>query len=271
MVKATFNTTVRNDDFPKPGGVFSQRFISNLSNLHQVTYDALNNGLTVADNWNAVWLSPSLSHGVATAVANPLRGNCAPKQIAVYPGAQPIRSYSWTYSASTNAITMTVNYDVTTGTIVSTSQARSAGTSLSTGVSANVCSSPSITLTGGDWEIGGYVGFNPGGATNINYAIGAISKTSATTPANDTRGLPTNGEVMLQEVNIVCPGSTYDTELSFSPYQLKVASGSSVTLYLVANSAFSVSTLTAFGYLKARLMGAASGLTDTPTVLVYGG
>jgi len=110
--------------------------------------------------------------------------------------------------------------------------------SLSNGVAANVTS---ITLTGGDWDVNGVVGYLPSGTTILNTAYAAVNTTSATLPSlSDTSGT-TNWA-----------GSVTGTAVFQQTGKVRILLSSTTTVYLIAYSAFSVSTNSAFGYISAR-------------------
>lgn len=132
------------------------------------------------------------------------------------------------------------------------SRVRSAAASISTGTPLNLTAAAKITLPPGDWWVSGAVGFLPAATTNITYIGSAVSKTSATWPANDTNCVPTAGEYMNYTSYAsagVVPGVSELTSL-IPAYRVSVAVNTD--LYLLARAAFTVSTLTVFGYLEAR-------------------
>jgi hypothetical protein len=114
------------------------------------------------------------------------------------------------------------------------------GVALTTATTANVTS---ISLTAGDWDVTGAVAFvNTGGTTSISAQIAGISLTSATfTP------IPSGfGQASLQNTAAVIPGSN----MSLMPTRISVAT--TTTVYLIAQSTFTVSTMTANGFIRAR-------------------
>ncbi len=270
-MKVSFNTNIRTDDWPKAGEDFTQRFISNYSQMVTQLGQALAQGLTFADNMNACWLTASCTHATAVGIANPLQNKSAPKQVLVFPGAQPVRSYSWTYAPSTNQITLTVNYDVTPSFLGPITRVRSNALALSNNVAANVCTTTSITLTPGDWDVRGSVAILGTSSTQVDGFNAAISKTSATLSAADTIAVPTAGELRILNHAGTMNASANDTSISLECYRVSVAIGATMQLFLVTSNAFSVSTLSTYGSLEARLVGPASGTNDTPIVLVIGG
>lgn len=130
------------------------------------------------------------------------------------------------------------------GEIILSTIASGSAVSLATGATANITS---ITLTAGDWDVtGAFAGLSNVG-TNITYISTSISTTSAT---NDS----TPGRLALEsyQPSGVVP-SGVQINISLPTTRITVASGTQV-VYLTANCAFSVSTLSAFGIIRARRM-----------------
>jgi hypothetical protein len=109
--------------------------------------------------------------------------------------------------------------------------------SLTAGTAANVTS---ISLTAGDWDVGGNVVFSPSGTTTVTDLQTSISTTSATQGGLTVRSgwagtATTPGDLW----GIATPGQ-------------RISIASTTTVYLVAFASFGVSTLTAGGTLWAR-------------------
>ncbi len=107
-------------------------------------------------------------------------------------------------------------------------------------VTATAKTITSITLTPGDWDVSGVVGFRGAATTQLALTVAGISTTTNTMPGGpealtqDYQGNFTNATVFLP----VGP-----TRMSIS---------SSTTVYIVGEAFFSVSTLTANGVIRAR-------------------
>ncbi len=129
---------------------------------------------------------------------------------------------------------------------------RANATGISTATPANVCTTTSITLTAGDWIISGIVAFSPDTTTTVTSMEAAISKTSATLPSTATIAVPTAGEVRVrvQSSGTLITGGEYT--LQIPPYRVSISG--STAFYLVAQSAFAVSTNTVYGSMEARRM-----------------
>lgn len=112
-----------------------------------------------------------------------------------------------------------------------------AAVSLTTNTTADVTS---ISLTAGNWEVFGSVGFVPAGSTVMTKFEGAISSTSATFPT-----LPDGGNGISLQFSTT--GLT-----QFVPIGTKrVSLSDTTTIYLVARSTFITSTNAAYGYIGA--------------------
>lgn len=107
---------------------------------------------------------------------------------------------------------------------------------LTTGVTANVTS---ISLTAGDWDVTGVIDIHPAATTNINNVTIGSSATSATIGPQDSSVTDT------YQVT-----STVDLSHSIPVQRYSLAAPT--TVYLVINATFSVSTLSAYGTIKAR-------------------
>lgn len=114
-------------------------------------------------------------------------------------------------------------------------------TSLVTGVSKTVVS---FTLTPGDWDVWGAVGFIPTATTSITLQIAGISLTDNTLPAQDdgTRSDVSNAAFV--------PGTNLGDRLPVATRRVSVSVNTPV--YLIATGVFTVSTLTAYGRIQAR-------------------
>lgn len=100
----------------------------------------------------------------------------------------------------------------------------------------------SVSLTAGDWDVTGTVAFNPSAGTLIVDMKGGISQTNNTLPTlSDTAALV---DIPLSPSAGV--GATIPVGTS------RVSLAATTTVYLVAQSTFTVSTNTAYGFISAR-------------------
>lgn len=134
------------------------------------------------------------------------------------------------------------------GQVLSISRLKSAAVSATTATSLNVTAA-ALSLTAGDWDVSGAIGFLPAATTSVTILQAAISKTTAALPASDTLGVPTSGEVTMQ-VSTAANVMVSDTLVPLPTTRISLAGTTSI--FLVANATFSVSTLTVYGSLNAR-------------------
>ncbi len=116
----------------------------------------------------------------------------------------------------------------------------SPGTSLSTGVSANITS---ITLGPGDWDVSGLCAEQPNGATTSTAFLCSVSTTSATLNV-------TPGDASAFAINDGSTGAGGNNIIPTSTGRFVVTT--STTLFLVVQSTFAVNTMSAYGTIRAR-------------------
>lgn len=116
------------------------------------------------------------------------------------------------------------------------------GTSLTTATPANVITTPFLSLTAGDWDVWGEVCFLPAATTSITQIAAGINSVSAT--------LPAAGSGLTQETHAALVPTAIPQ--CFDVVERRVSIAATTPYYLVAQAAFTVSTLTAFGSLYAR-------------------
>ena len=111
-------------------------------------------------------------------------------------------------------------------------------TALSTTVAKNITS---MSLTAGDWDVStvGYIRL--ANTTNMVYAEIGLNTVSATQPS--TEGTFNSFGPLVASANINLSGSTSGYRLSLN---------ATTTVYLIATSAFSASTIEAWGWIAAR-------------------
>jgi hypothetical protein len=126
--------------------------------------------------------------------------------------------------------------------IISATLAAGSAVSLTTNVTADVTS---ISLTAGKWRVTGSVAFDPSGTTSITRMIGAINTTSATIPTVDVVA----GAVVGISYDAFVPGATGQNHFVGEAILTLAAT---TTVYLIARSTFTVSTLSAYGKIQAQ-------------------
>lgn len=190
------------------------------------------------------WANPGLGYSVVgtsvgTMTSTGLNG------MAV--GATTPSTGAFTTLSATGAITPS-----TTNGIIGTTAANSAnagslgefvsstvtGVSLTTNTQTNITS---ISLTAGDWDVGGMTVYAPALTTTLQLIASAASLTSATLPvAGLYASLATTFQV----------GGNALQSLTIPPLRVNVSA--TTTVFLVATSVFGTSTCTANGFLRAR-------------------
>lgn len=112
--------------------------------------------------------------------------------------------------------------------------------SMTNDVAANITS---FSLTAGDWDITGVAGFLGGATTTVNYLRGSISATSGVLGGENDRSvmIPAGATIF---------GTT--SAITFPLVTLRASLSATTTYYLVSQAGFGVSTLSAFGSLRAR-------------------
>jgi len=113
---------------------------------------------------------------------------------------------------------------------------------LATGTSANVTS---ISLAAGDWDVSGIVGFTAGGSTTATVFEGGINTTTNTLPTPPGAGAYFQIGVSVGAAGVEPVQPVGVTRMSLS---------GTTTVYLVAQSTFAISSMSAFGFIGARRM-----------------
>ena len=147
-----------------------------------------------------------------------------------------------TPSQTAGIVGTTTNNNANTGSVgefISSNIPVGSAIALTSTVAANITS---ISLTAGDWDVWGNIVWAAAGTTTTQITQGSISTTSATlaTP-------PNGGAFWLNDAAITAGGSTC------APIGMtRISVASTTTVYLVVYAAFSVSTMTAYGFIGAR-------------------
>lgn len=103
----------------------------------------------------------------------------------------------------------------------------------------------SLALTPGDWDVSGVVAYVPGASTSITFLRQSISATA------DTDGAAIASRASASAA--VVPGATNTPNHDTPVVRLNLTAPA--TYYLVAHAVFSVSTLSAYGIIRARRIG----------------
>lgn len=127
------------------------------------------------------------------------------------------------------------------GEVISSTVAVGSPVALTTATAADVTS---ISLTAGDWDVSGSVGFLSEATTSITKYGGAVNSVSATFPAI---GLATPIST------VQTPAVVWGVTTNFSPIPTgRISLSATTTIYLIARATFTVAALSAFGYIMAR-------------------
>ena len=125
------------------------------------------------------------------------------------------------------------------GEFISATLASGSAVALTTTVVANVTS---ISLTAGDWDVTGVVAFNFGATTSFTDVAGGVSSTSASLGALGSFF----DYATAATVPVAGPSPTWTVPVT------RLSLSGTTTVFLVARGTFTVSTLSAFGFIRAR-------------------
>jgi hypothetical protein len=126
------------------------------------------------------------------------------------------------------------------GEYVTGNVASASGVAITTATSANVTN---ISLTAGDWDIGGVVGYTLTGVTSTFSANGFLGGASTTTAT-----LGSEGTYFIFPADL----TTKSGAMTFNIPAQRISINAPTTLFLVARATFSAGTLTAWGRIYAR-------------------
>jgi len=126
------------------------------------------------------------------------------------------------------------------GQLISSNVVSGSAVTMTSGTPANITS---ISLTAGDWDVQGACTSQPAGSTTTSVAICSISTTSATlnTVVSDSSGFAVNNTSESAGGGVTLVTDTARFSLS-----------ATTTVFLVSQYTFAVSTLGAYGKLRAR-------------------
>lgn len=174
-----------------------------------------------------------ISGSVATSTTTPAitltLGAITPTSVAV--------SGTITPSQTNGIIGTTTNNNANAGSIGEYVTATGTAVSLSNGISTNVTS---ISLTAGDWDVSANVEFDPAVTTVIQSGAVGINTVSATLPASPMKTITETNNTI---ANLLITALAPTTRVNIS---------ATTMVYIVANAAFTISTCTATGYIRAR-------------------
>ena len=110
----------------------------------------------------------------------------------------------------------------------------------------------SLVLTPGDWDVDAIVDFVPAATTSVTQWNVSVSNTTATlqSQAPSTSAAINIGPFATTTINQAAQVPA--AEVTISGATVRVSVSANTTIYLVAQAAFTVSTMTAYGSLRAR-------------------
>lgn len=110
----------------------------------------------------------------------------------------------------------------------------------------------SVVLTPGDWDVDAIVDFVPAATTSVTQWNVSVSNTTATlqSQAPSTSAAINIGPFATTTINQAAQVPA--AEVTISGATVRVSVSANTTIYLVAQAAFTVSTMTAYGSLRAR-------------------
>jgi len=126
--------------------------------------------------------------------------------------------------------------------IISSIVTEASAISLTSSTTANITS---ISIGQGTWRVTGVVGFLPAASTSVTRFGAAIGTVSATLPVPETLGTATSA----QNFNAFVPGATGQI---FPTGEAILTVTTTTTVYLIARSIFTVSTMTGYGKIQAQ-------------------
>ncbi len=149
---------------------------------------------------------------------------------------------SITFSSTSGIIGTTTNDSAAAGSVGEfiSSVVAYPGASVTSGVAKNVTS---ISLTAGDWDVWGNILFAVANTTVVNQGIGWISTTSAALPSLEQVGWFQYGTGGMTSNSV---------SVAVTAPQQRISIASTTTIYLSTQANFTISTITASGFIYAR-------------------
>ncbi len=190
----------------------------------------------VASTTNVPNLNASSLNGATFASPGPI-GSATPSSGAF---TTVTASGAITPSQTAGIVGTTTNNNANSGSVgeyVSSSVASGSAIALTSGVTANVTS---VSLTAGDWRCDGVAAYHSAASTTESNYTEGISTTSAT--------LGALGSYLSHSSAAQTPSTAPDEMLGTPRFRISIAA--TTTVYLVVQTTFSVSTMSAYGTLQ---------------------
>lgn len=147
---------------------------------------------------------------------------------------------SLTPGQTAGIIGTTTNNNANTGSVgeyVSATTTSGSAVTLTTATSADIAS---ISLTAGDWDIYGSIGYTFSATTTSTNVDAGISQTSATLPSNELR------------IQLAPPTGSGMQDMVLSLVPQRISLSGTTTVYLVGSATFAVSSAFGYGIIWAR-------------------
>lgn len=298
MAKITAASEMPMESMPDvPDEEWVRAWLEQQNGLGRQVASAFGRQITVADNTTSMVKEVNLVHAQSVTIANPLSvpiqgifaigcvgltlGSDGKPNGGVYDLSIPDISAkpstkndgSWVVSAN-----YAIGPNETTGAageIISISRDRNNGIALTSNDPENIATTTSVTLTPGKWRLAGAVGFLPAATTSLTTLVAGVSSSSSNLPvggAGAVSAVPVDGEIWHQFSTPAMVPSNNAITLAIPAYRTTVAAGTTKVLYLFGRAVFTVSTMTAFGYLEAvREEPYLTGRTGRVKLFFFGG
>lgn len=242
--KTTIKTFFETGDFPTQQN-FSD-FVDSCVFTAETTAQAVNGDLNIGGAFSvsgkSILAAALLTTVSATSLYGTLNGNVTGNLTGNVTGNVTATTVSAATVSPTNITGTATNDNAAAGSIgelISSNISSGAAVSLSTGVAKNITS---ISLAAGDWDVWGGIGFIPAGSTAISLYAGGINTATGTLPT-----FPAGGAAFL----MAAPW-TAGISQGFNCGMTRISVAATTTVFLVAQANFSVSTMTAYGFIGAR-------------------
>lgn len=148
------------------------------------------------------------------------------------------------FTSTSGIIGTTTNDSAAAGSVgqyISSTVTAGSPTNITTSATAQDVTS--ISLTAGDWDVSGNIGFFPANTTVVHNAQGWVSSTSATFVSSELANIVNNGSATL-----IGQGNPF----GFSVPTRRFSLSGTTTIYLSGSSFFGTSTITFYGRIFAR-------------------
>jgi hypothetical protein len=184
----------------------------------------------------------SVSNSDGTLTISPTSGDVVASLASAPTVTGKMTAASFSPSTTSGVIGTTTNDNAAAGSVgeyISSTVGNGAGVSVTNSTNKDITS---ISLTAGDWDVWGTIGYNPTSNPVASLLSGWINTTSASAP-----GAP-NGGAFFQDgvINQTNPEGLYPVGL------MRLSLSATTTVYLTTYNSFTVGTLKAYEFIGAR-------------------